>query len=57
MKNMADYCNFPNPSFFGKFVKKHTGLSPMQYKLWLTSKVWGAMQKVWLIYKGKILNP
>ncbi|MBQ5663061.1 MAG: AraC family transcriptional regulator [Bacteroidaceae bacterium] len=33
MKNMADYFNFPNPSFFGKFVKKHTGLSPMQYKL------------------------
>ncbi len=26
-------------------------------KSWLTCKVWGAMQKAWLIYKGKILNP
>lgn len=33
MKNLADYFNFPNPSFFGKFVKTHTGTSPLQYRL------------------------
>lgn len=32
MKRMADYFDFPNPSFFGKFVKTHTGMSPMQYR-------------------------
>lgn len=32
MKRMADYFNFPNPSFFGKFFKAHTGISPMQYR-------------------------
>lgn len=33
MKEMADYFNFANPSFFGKFVKIHTGMSPMQYRM------------------------
>lgn len=33
MKNLADDFNFPNPSFFGKFVKKHIGVSPLQYRL------------------------
>ena len=33
MKILADYFNFPNASFFGKFVKLHTGLSPLQYRL------------------------
>ena len=32
MKEMADYFDFTNPSFFGKFVKGHTGMSPMQYR-------------------------
>lgn len=32
MKRMADYFNFPNPSFFGKFFKAHTGMSPMQFR-------------------------
>lgn len=33
MKEMADYFNFTNPSFFGKFVKQHIGMTPMQYRL------------------------
>ncbi len=33
MKSLADYFNFPNPSFFGKFVKAHIGISPLQYRL------------------------
>lgn len=32
MKEMTDYFNFPNASFFGKFVKTHTGMSPLQYR-------------------------
>lgn len=32
MKELADYFNFPNPSFFGKFVKGEIGMSPMQYR-------------------------
>ena len=33
MKEMADFFDFPNPSFFGKFVKAHTGMAPLQYRL------------------------
>jgi len=29
---ISDEFNFPNPSFFGRFFKKHTGLTPMQYR-------------------------
>lgn len=32
MKELADYFNFANPSFFGKFVKQHLGVSPQQYR-------------------------
>ena len=32
MKEIADYFNFTNPSFFGKFVKQHLGVSPQQYR-------------------------
>ena len=32
MKELADYFDFTNPSFFGKFVKQHLGMSPMQYR-------------------------
>ena len=32
MKEMADFFNFTNPSFFGKFVKGHIGMSPLQYR-------------------------
>lgn len=29
---ISDDLNFPNPSFFGRFFKKHTGLTPVQYR-------------------------
>ncbi len=32
IKRIADYFNFSTPSFFGKFFKAHTGISPMQYR-------------------------
>ena len=32
MKEMADCFSFANPSFFGKFVRQHIGMSPMQYR-------------------------
>lgn len=28
LKEVADYLGFPNPSFFGKFVRRHEGCSP-----------------------------
>ena len=32
IKEVADHFDFANPSFFGKFVKEHTGMSPLQYR-------------------------
>ena len=32
IQEIAYYMNFPNPSFFGKYFKHHTGLSPSEYK-------------------------
>lgn len=32
IKEIADDLNFPNLSFFGKFVKTHIGLSPTQFR-------------------------
>ncbi|MDH6310220.1 AraC family transcriptional activator of pobA [Dysgonomonas sp. PFB1-18] len=29
---ISDELNFPNASFFGRFFKKHTGLTPVQYR-------------------------
>lgn len=29
---IAEYLNFPNSSFFARFFRKHTGMSPMQFK-------------------------
>ncbi|MDR3653423.1 MAG: helix-turn-helix domain-containing protein [Paludibacter sp.] len=29
---IADYLNFANPSFFGKFFKRQTGMSPVEYR-------------------------
>ena len=33
MQQVADYFHFPNASFFGKFFKKYTGMTPREYKL------------------------
>lgn len=32
VKEIADAMGFPNLSFFGKYVKRHTGLSPVAYR-------------------------
>ena len=32
IKEIAEEFNFPNQSFFGKFVKAHTGMSPVRYR-------------------------
>ena len=32
IKEIADRFDFVNPSFFGKFVKQHTGMTPLQYR-------------------------
>lgn len=29
---ISDEMNFPNPSFFGRFFKKHTSMTPVQYR-------------------------
>lgn len=33
MKEMATFFGFPNPSFFAKFVKAHTGMTPQQIRM------------------------
>ena len=33
IQEVAYYMNFPNPSFFGKYFKHHTGMSPSEYKV------------------------
>lgn len=32
IKEIADHFDFVNPSFFGKFVKQHLGMSPLQFR-------------------------
>lgn len=32
IKEISNYFNFPNPSFFGKYVKIHLGMSPKKYR-------------------------
>ena len=32
IQEVAYYMNFPNPSFFGKYFKQHTGMPPSDYK-------------------------
>lgn len=32
IKELTDYLNFPNQSFFGKYFKEHVGMSPSQYR-------------------------
>ena len=34
IKEIADSFDFANPSFFGKFVKTYTGMSPQQYRMY-----------------------
>ena len=29
---VSEELNFPNPSFFGRYFKKHTGMTPLEYK-------------------------
>ena len=33
VQQIADNLNFPNPSFFGRFFKKHTGMTPLEYRI------------------------
>lgn len=33
IKEVADAFDFPNPSFFGKFVKAHTGMTPLEFRM------------------------
>lgn len=32
IQEVANYLNFPNPSFFGRFFKKHTGMTPKAFR-------------------------
>lgn len=32
VSQIADYLHFANPSFFGKFFKRHSGMSPVEYR-------------------------
>lgn len=32
VQEISDFFNFPNASYFGTFFKKHTGMSPQQYR-------------------------
>lgn len=32
IKEMTEYLNFPNQSFFGKYFKEHVGMSPSDYR-------------------------
>lgn len=32
VQQVSDYLNFPNPSFFGRYFKRHTGMTPNEYK-------------------------
>lgn len=38
IKEIADYLDFPSISFFGKFIKAHTGLSPTEYRKQLNQR-------------------
>lgn len=33
IKQICDITGFPNPSFFGKYVKEHFGVTPMKFRL------------------------
>ena len=33
IQEIANDLNFPNASFFGKYFKEHTGMTPMEYRV------------------------
>lgn len=33
VQQIADYLNFPTPSFFGQYFKKHVGMTPKEYRM------------------------
>lgn len=37
IQQISHHLNFPNQSFFGKYFKKHTGMSPHQYRIMCAS--------------------
>ena len=41
IKEIADYLEFPNSSFFGKYVRQHVGCSPKAYRHQLQSSLKG----------------
>lgn len=41
IKEVANQMNFPNISFFGKFVKNHMGISPTEYRRQLREQSYG----------------
>ena len=32
IKQICDRLGFPNPSFFGKYVKDHFGMTPLEFR-------------------------
>ena len=38
IKKITDYLDFPNISFFGKYIKAHTEFSPTEYRRQLSQK-------------------
>ena len=32
IKQISELLGFPNPSFFGKYVREHLGMSPNEYR-------------------------
>ena len=39
IKEIADYLEFANISFFGKYIKAHTGMSPTEYRKHLINQI------------------
>ena len=38
IKQICDRLGFPNPSFFGKYVKDHFGMTPMEFRNYTLKK-------------------
>ena len=39
IKEISEHLNFPNLSFFGKYVKSHLGVSPKEYRQQIRDEV------------------